>query len=102
MSEQVREQARQRLATLIREALEDHTIDQRERDELQALYRSAVLTVNDVKGVLLAEMRSLQEEILADGRVTDAERERCRQVVTALRIPHGLLTQEIKVILRIP
>jgi uncharacterized membrane protein YebE (DUF533 family) len=88
-----------RLASLIQRALADGTIDAQEREELQSIYREAVLTVSDVRGVLARYMRSLEDDVMADGVVTEEERARCRVVVTQLRIPPSLLSPQIRAIL---
>jgi uncharacterized membrane protein YebE (DUF533 family) len=102
MSNDARAQARQRLASLIERALADGVIDDQERESLQALYREAVLTVTDVKGVLSQYLRALEDDVLADGRVTPEERARCQKVVSQLRIPPGLLSPQIRAILGMP
>jgi uncharacterized membrane protein YebE (DUF533 family) len=102
MSQDARSEARQRLASLIERAMADGRIDESERAELQALYGQAILTVSDVRDVLGRYLRALQEEVLADGRVTEEERTRCRAVVSELRIPHALLSPQIKAIAGIP
>jgi uncharacterized membrane protein YebE (DUF533 family) len=102
MTQDARSEARQKLGTLIERAMSDGKIDDSERAELQGLYRQAVLTVTDVREVLGRYLRALQDDVLADGRVTEEERTRCRAVVSELKIPHGLLTPQIKAIVGIP
>jgi hypothetical protein len=52
-----------------------------------------------VKEVLGRYLRSVQDDVLADGKVTDEERARCRAVVSELRIPPGLLPDSFKAII---
>ena len=94
-----RTQAKDQLSALIQRVMADGKIEPGEREELQALYRQALLTVNDVKDVLSRYVRSVQDEVLADGKVTDEERERCRAVVSELRIPSALLPDSFKSII---
>jgi uncharacterized tellurite resistance protein B-like protein len=86
-----RAQAKETLAALIERVMADGKIEPAEREELQAVYRQAVLTVADVKDVLGRYVRAVQDEVLADGKVTDEERQRCRAVVAELKIPATLL-----------
>jgi hypothetical protein len=73
-----RAQAKDQLAALIQRVMEDHVIEPGEREELQAVYRQALLTVSDVKEVLGRYVRSVLDDVLADGKVTEEERKRCR------------------------
>jgi hypothetical protein len=66
---------------------------------MQAFYRQALLTVGDVKEVLGRYLRAVQDDVLADGKVTDEERARCRAVVTELRLPPGLVPDSFKAII---
>jgi uncharacterized tellurite resistance protein B-like protein len=95
----VRTQAKDQLATLIARVMEDGRIEPSEREELQAVYRQALLTVSDVKEVLGRYVRSVLDDVLADGKVTDDERRRCRAVVSELKIPPSLLPQSFKAII---
>ena len=56
------------------------------------------MTVGDVRDVLARYLRAVQDEVLADGHVTDEERARCRAVVTELKIPPALWPGEIRAI----
>jgi uncharacterized tellurite resistance protein B-like protein len=94
-----RTQAKDKLAGLIQRVMADGKIEPSEREELQAVYRQAVLTVTDIKDVLGRYVQAVQDEVLADGKVTDDERKRCRAVVTELKIPPALLPDAFKAIL---
>src|SRR5262245_7325421 len=93
-----REQAKEKLGALIERVMADGKIEPAEREEMQAFYRQALLTVGDVKDVLSRYLRAVQDEVLADGRITDEERARCRAVVTQLKIPPSLWSPEIRAI----
>jgi uncharacterized tellurite resistance protein B-like protein len=94
-----RKQAKDQLSALIQRVMADGKIEPSEREELQAVYRQALLTVGDIKDVLGRYIRSVQDEVLADGKVTDEERERCRAVVSELKIPPALLPDSFKSII---
>ena len=94
-----RTQAKEQLSALIQRVMEDGKIEPGEREELQAVYRQALLTVNDVREVLGRYVKSVQDEVLADGKVTDEERKRCRAVVSELKIPPTLLPESFKAII---
>jgi hypothetical protein len=96
--EDARAQAKEKLGALIERVMTDGKIEPAEREEMQAFYRQALLTVSDVKDVLARYLRAVQDEVLADGRVTDEERARCRAVVTELKIPPSLWSQELRTI----
>ena len=93
-----RAQAKEQLATLIQRVMADDKIEPGEREELQAVYRQALLTVSDVKDVLSRYVRAVTDEVMADGKVTDEERARCRAVIAELRIPPGLVPDSFKAI----
>ena len=99
MSE-ARAQAKDMLAGLIERVMADGKIDASEREEMQAVYRQALLTVSDIKDVLGRYVRAVQDEVLADGKVTDEERTRCRAVSSELKIPPTLLPDSFKAILQ--
>ena len=94
-----RAQAKDQLSALIKRVMEDGKIEPGEREELQAVYRQALLTVSDVKDVLGGYVRAVNDEVLADGKVTDEERRRCRAVVSELKIPPSLLPESFKAII---
>jgi uncharacterized tellurite resistance protein B-like protein len=94
-----RAQAKEQLGTLIERVMADGKIEPSEREELQAVYRQALLTVGDIKDVLGRYVRAVQDEVLADGKVTDEERQRCRAVVSELKIPPALLPDTFKSII---
>ncbi len=94
-----RAQAKEQLSALIQRVMEDGKIEPGEREELQAVYRQAILTVSDVREVLGRYIKSVQDEVLADGKVTDEERKRCRAVVSELKIPPTLLPESFKAII---
>jgi len=93
-----RAQAKQRLTTLIERVMADGTIDAAEREEMQAFFAQELLTVGDVRDVMSRYLRAVQDEVLADGMVSDEERARCRAVVTELKIPPSLWPGEIRAI----
>ena len=93
-----RAQAKEMLAALIERVMADGKIDPEEREEMQAFFRQALLTVGDMRDVLSKYMRAVQDEVLADGHVTDEERARVRAVVTELKIPPALWPVEIRAI----
>ena len=93
-----RAQAKEQLSALIQRVMEDGKIEPGEREELQAVYRQAILTVSDVREVLGRYIKSVQDEVLADGKVTDEERKRCRAVVSELKIPPSLMPETFKAI----
>src|SRR4029079_16927034 len=88
-----RTQAKEQLSALIRRVMEDGKIEPGEREELQAVYRQALLTGSYVKVVLGASVGAVNDEVLADGKVTDEERRRCRAVVSELKIPPSLMPE---------
>jgi uncharacterized tellurite resistance protein B-like protein len=96
--ENTRAQAKERLAALIERVMADGTIDAGEREEMQAFFAQELLAVGDVRDVMSRYLRAVQDEVLADGRVTDEERKRVRAVVTELKIPPALWPGEIRAI----
>jgi uncharacterized membrane protein YebE (DUF533 family) len=96
--DEARAQAKEMLRALIERVMDDGKIEPAEREEMQAFFSQAVLTVGDVRDVLSRYLRAVQDEVLADGHVTDEERARCRAVVTELKIPPSLWPGEIRAI----
>jgi uncharacterized membrane protein YebE (DUF533 family) len=93
-----RAQAKEMLTALIERVMADGKIEPEEREEMQAFFRQAVLTIGDMRDVLARYMRALQDEVLADGHVTEEERAHVRAVVTELKIPPSLWPSEIRAI----
>ena len=98
MDNNTRAQAKEMLAALIERVMADGKIEPDEREEMQAFFRQAVVTVGDMRDVLARYLRIVQNEVLADGNVTDEERARVRAVVTELKIPPSLWPGEIRAI----
>src|SRR5947208_12656872 len=96
--DEARAQAKEKLRALIEVVMADGKIEPAEREEMQAFYRQALLTVGDVRDVMSRYLRAVQDEVLADGQVTDEERAHCRAVVTELKIPPSLWPGEIRAI----
>jgi uncharacterized tellurite resistance protein B-like protein len=92
-------QAKAKLAELVRRVMADGKIDASEREEMQALYREALLTVIDVKEVLNGYLGEVRDEVLADGKVTEEERARCRAVLAALKLPRELVPPDFRALL---
>ena len=97
MSE-ARTKAKDQLSALIQRVMADGKVEAGEREELQAVYRQALLTVADVKDVLGRYVRAVLDDVLADGKVSEEERRRCRAVASELKIPPALLPESFKAI----
>ena len=93
-----RAQAKETLRALIERVMADDKIEPDEREEMQAFFREALLTVGDVRDVMSRYLRAVQDEVLADGHVTEEERARVRAVVSELKIPPALWPGEIRAI----
>jgi hypothetical protein len=94
-----RAQAKAKLADIVKRVMADGKIDAGEREEMQAVYRQALLTVVDVKEVLNGYLGLVRDEVLADGKVTDEERARCRAVLAALKLPRELVPADFQALL---
>ena len=81
------------------ESMADGKIDDSERVEMQSIYREARLTVIDVKEVLTGYLGEVRDEVLADGKVTEEERARCRAVLAALKLPRELVPADFQALL---
>jgi tellurite resistance protein len=92
-------QAKAKLAEVVRRAMADGKIDGAEREEMQSIYRQALLTVLDVREVLTDYLGEVREEVLADGKVTEEERARCRAVLAALKVPRELVPADFQALL---
>jgi len=92
-------QAKAKLAEVVRRVMADGKIDASEREEMQSIYRQALLTVIDVKEVLTGYLGEVRDEVLADGKVTEEERARCRAVIAALKLPRELVPADFQALL---
>lgn len=90
-------QAKTKLAELVRRVMADGTIEPSEREEMQRVYR--LLTVIDIKEVLTGYLGEVRDEVLADGKVTEEERARCRAVLAALKLPRELVPPDFQALL---
>lgn len=95
MSDEARASAKSQLSALLIRIMADGHVDPTEREDLRKIFRMAVLTAPDVRQVFTAFLEQLKTAVLADGTVTDDERQRCQAVVDELRIPLRLLPQEV-------
>jgi tellurite resistance protein len=92
-------QAKAKLADVVRRVMADGKIDPSEREEMQSIYRQALLTVLDIKEVLNGYLGEVRDEVLADGKVTEEERARCRAVLAALKLPRELVPADFQALL---
>src|SRR5215471_20725573 len=92
-------QAKAKLADVVRRVMADGKIDAAEREEMQSIYRQALLTVLDVKEVLTGYLGEVRDEVLADGKVTEEEQARCRAVLAALKLPRELVPADFQALL---
>ena len=94
-----RAQAKAKLADIVKRVMADGKIDASEREEMQSVYQQALLTVIDVKEVLTGYLGAVRDEVLADGKVTEEERARCRAVLVALKLPRELVPTDFQALL---
>jgi uncharacterized tellurite resistance protein B-like protein len=94
-----RTQAKAKLAELVKRVMADGKIDASEREEMKTLYRQALLTVVDIKEVLTGYLGGVRDEVLADGKVTEEERTRCRAVLAELKLPRELVPPDFQALL---
>jgi hypothetical protein len=92
-------QAKTKLAEVVRRVLADGKIEPSEKAEIQSIYREALLTVVDVKEVLMGYLAEVRSEVLADGKVTEEERARCRAVLAELKLPRELVPADFQALL---
>ena len=95
----VKAQAKAKLAEVVRRVMADGKIEASEREEMQSIYRQALLTVLDIKEVLTGYLGEVRDEVLADGTVTEEERARCRAVLAALKLPRELVPPAFQALL---
>jgi hypothetical protein len=92
-------QAKAKLGEIVRRVMADGKIEPSEREEMQNVYRQALLTVIDIKEVLTGYLGEVRDEVLADGKVTAEERARCRAVLAALKLPRELVPADFQALL---
>ena len=96
---QEKAQAKAKLAEIVKRVMADGKIDATEREEMKSIYRQALLTVVDIKEVLTGYLGGVRDEVLADGKVTDEERARCRAVLAELKLPRELVPPDFQALL---
>ena len=94
-----RTQAKAKLAELVKRVMADGKVDASEREEMKSVYRQALLTVTDIKEVLTGYLSGVRNEVLADGKVTDEERARCRAALAELKLPRELVPPDFQALL---
>jgi hypothetical protein len=94
-----RARAFERLTAFLPRAMEDSVLDEEERKELMGMLSSGILTREDVQTAFRDFLNGIHFEITVDGVVTEAERERLRSVVAALRIPPAFIPDEIQALI---
>jgi hypothetical protein len=95
LDSELRATARAHLARLLPKVLEDGHVDESEKEQLLAVFRRGILTTADVREVFSTFLRGLTGEVLADGKITPEEQERCRTAVRELRIPRSFLSADL-------
>ena len=98
MPADARSEAREKLARLLPQIMEDGRVDDDERLALKRVFDLGVLSVADVKEIFGAYLAGLQAEILEDGLVTEEEQAKVRAAVKGLGIPRDLLTPVLRAI----
>ena len=91
--------AKLHLRKMIDRVMRDGHLDPGERDELLDFFRSGYLQPTDVREVFREVLDKLRDEVLADGVVTEEEREKCRTWIRELRIPASFIGPELRAII---
>jgi hypothetical protein len=86
-------QAQQDLAALIDRIFADGRVDPDEREELRRFWTTRQLAVKQVRAVVDVFVSKTWGEVIADGVVTDQERERLWAVVEGLHLPEAVLPE---------
>jgi uncharacterized tellurite resistance protein B-like protein len=92
-----RAQAKLKLAEVVKRVMADGKIDAAEREEMKSAY--GLLTVTDIKEVLTGYLGGVRDEVLADGKVSDEERARCRAALAELKLPRELVPADFQALL---
>ena len=90
-----RKKASALLARFLPRAMEDGVLDEIEQRQLKGILDSGLLAKDEVQRVFREYLLRLRKDMAADGLLTPAEIARCREVVTALRIPRSFLPPEV-------
>lgn len=94
-----RAQAKAKLAEVVKRVMADGKIDASEREEMKIIYREGLLTAPDIKEVLTGYLGGVRDEVLADGKVTDEKRARCRAALAELKLPRELVPPDFQALL---
>ena len=94
-----RARAKAKLAEVVKRVMADGKIDVSEREEMKSIYRQGLLTVTDIKEVFTGYLGGVRDEVLADGKVTEEERARCRAALAELKLPRELVPPDFQALL---
>lgn len=94
-----RTKSQERLAHLLDEVFADGRLDPDERDELRRLFSSGGLTVSQAKAVFQDFVERTWGEVMADGVVTDDERQKMETIIRELKLPADVLPPQVALFL---
>lgn len=86
--------AKRKLKGMLARIFSDAVAEASERDELKGYLSSGVLSVSDVKEVFEDFVQTTWKITVADGVVSDTEKQRLREIVDVLGIDRSLLPAE--------
>ena len=86
-------QAQQDLAALIDRVFADGKVDNAEREELRGFWAQRQMPLKEVRAVVDAFVEKTWGQVIADGVVTGAERDRLWAVVDGLHLPESVVPE---------
>jgi hypothetical protein len=86
-------QAQRDLAALIDRVFADGKVDNAERDELRGFWAKRQMPLKEVRAVVDTFVEKTWGQVIADGVVTETERERLWAVVDGLHLPESVVPE---------
>lgn len=75
---------------------DDGSLEPTEQKELRDLYGMGKLTLPDVREVFGLFLSDTWDNVMADGVITDAERDKLANIVAQLKLPSDLVPEDVK------
>ena len=88
------------LKGLLARIFSDANVDEAERAELRARLSSGELPAEDAQATMIEFLNTTYRHAMADGVLSDREKERLRSIIMELELPNACVPEEVKQAIR--
>lgn len=74
----------------------DGVVEPEERAELRAKLKDGSITADQARATMIEFLRTTMKHVMADGKVTDRERDKLRTMLAELALPDDCVPDEVK------